>query len=112
MKKGIVLCLVAIICTAAIAQDKKTIEPSGKIITKEIAVKSFDAIRADAPVAGHHELERLLVVLLEMRPHAHALREEGLPRRLTLPRCERALKAHEHVVRFVEEPVRRADDVV
>ncbi|HYK46070.1 MAG TPA: head GIN domain-containing protein [Parafilimonas sp.] len=47
MKKGIVLSLATMICTAAIAQDKKTIEPSGNIITKEIAVKPFDAIRAE-----------------------------------------------------------------
>lgn len=38
--------LAATCCITAIAQNKKTIEPSGKIITKEISVQPFDAITA------------------------------------------------------------------
>jgi Putative auto-transporter adhesin, head GIN domain len=47
MKKGMVLSLLGLFCAAIVtAQEKKTIEPSGHIITKDVSVKSFDAIRA------------------------------------------------------------------
>lgn len=53
MKKAIVYSLCGLFCVAlASAQEKTTIEPSGHIITKEVSVKPFDAIRA----AGLYEL--------------------------------------------------------
>jgi hypothetical protein len=40
------LLLLAINALPGMAQEKITIEPSGKIITKEVSVQSFDAIEA------------------------------------------------------------------
>ncbi|CAN5476533.1 head GIN domain-containing protein [soil metagenome] len=47
MKKIIIASLLMAICgTSAVAQKKTTIEPSGRIITKEVSVQPFDAIKA------------------------------------------------------------------
>ena len=40
------LSLLVFSCLAVTAQDHKTIEPSGNIVTKDVSVKPFDAIRA------------------------------------------------------------------
>src|SRR5436190_9212472 len=53
MKKAIVSSLCGLFCVViAAAQEKTTIEPSGHIITKDVSVKPFDAIRA----SGLYEL--------------------------------------------------------
>ena len=47
MKKILAPLSLLLLCSiAATAQEKKTIEPSGNIVTKEVSVKPFDAIRA------------------------------------------------------------------
>src|SRR5215471_12896841 len=48
MKKGIISFLTGFFCVGIItAQEKTAIEPSGNIITKDVSVKPFDAIRAE-----------------------------------------------------------------
>lgn len=48
MRKIIALSSVLLLSSLVInAQDKKTIEPSGKIITKEVSIAAFDAIKAE-----------------------------------------------------------------
>lgn len=51
--KKIILCLFTISSSISLfAQDRKTIEPSGNIVTKDVPVKAFDAIEA----SGLYEL--------------------------------------------------------
>ena len=51
--KKMIFCLLTICSSISLfAQDRKTIEPSGNIVTKDVAVKAFDAIEA----SGLYEL--------------------------------------------------------
>ena len=52
MKRTIFFLLAVFISATLIAQDRLTIEPSGNIVTKDVAVKAFDAIEA----SGLYEL--------------------------------------------------------